>query len=57
MGILSRPFTQIFPLEGVVDKHLLLTFLLTRKGEGATRAMIQTELKLWTNALLDLGDA
>ena len=55
--ILQRPFPVIFPFEGTLDKHLLLTFLLARKSEGATRAMILMELKLWENVLTDIGGA
>ena len=56
-SVLGKSFHHTLPTEGVVDKSLLQTFLWARVTEGANRNMIKAELKLWKEAILEIGNA
>jgi integrase len=56
-NILGVPFPHFMPLTGTVDKSLVQTFLWCRLSEGATRAMVLSELKLWQETLLEVGES
>ena len=55
--VLGLGFADTLPREGVLARAPLLHFLLARRSEGASRAMVLSELKLWKDTLLEIGEA
>ena len=45
--ILQVEFAAFLPFYGEVSKQVLLSFLLVRLGDGASRATVRSELTLW----------
>ncbi len=56
-SVLGQTYVYTLPLSGEVSKSVIHTFLLARSAEGASRAMVISELHLWKTTLLEIGDA
>lgn len=54
-SVVGADFTATLPLTGMVDRGIAHRFILARKAEGATRAMVQAEIRIWKEVLLEIG--
>ena len=52
--VLGQPFTTWLPIHDKVDRKYIALYCLARKAEGARRAQVQQELRLWDELVLDL---